>query len=117
MQKDAANFVGDIEVRKSDGKGRGLFATKHIPQGQVLLCEKPLVFSYDSDGCSFKHGVKLATSAGTKWFPQNQVSFLHHVVSKTALNAMLNRKLFSLFDGVQRDVNISPNQGTEVFDR
>lgn len=37
---DAATFVGSTEVRDSPGRGRGLFATRAIPKGAVVMAEK-----------------------------------------------------------------------------
>ncbi|SMQ54380.1 unnamed protein product [Zymoseptoria tritici ST99CH_3D7] len=37
---DAATFVGNVEVRDSPLGGRGVFATKEISAGELILCEK-----------------------------------------------------------------------------
>ncbi|KAI1765780.1 SET domain-containing protein [Hypoxylon sp. FL1150] len=37
---DAASFVGNTEVRESTGRGRGLFATRDIASGEMVMCEK-----------------------------------------------------------------------------
>lgn len=37
---DAASYNGNTEVRDSPGSGRGLFATRAIAAGEVVLCEK-----------------------------------------------------------------------------
>lgn len=37
---DAASFVGNTEVRESPGRGRGLFATRDISAGEMVMCEK-----------------------------------------------------------------------------
>jgi len=37
---DVANFTGPTEVKNSPGRGRGLFATRDIPVGQVVTGEK-----------------------------------------------------------------------------
>jgi len=41
---DNASYSGPIEVRSSPGRGRGLFTTKPVKAGELLLCEK--AFSY-----------------------------------------------------------------------
>ncbi|TVY47808.1 SET and MYND domain-containing protein [Lachnellula occidentalis] len=41
---DNASYSGPIEVRNSPGRGRGLFTTKPVKAGELLLCEK--AFSY-----------------------------------------------------------------------
>jgi tetratricopeptide (TPR) repeat protein len=37
---DAASFVSNIEVKNSPGRGRGAFATRNIPAGEIVICEK-----------------------------------------------------------------------------
>lgn len=37
---DNATYIGPVEIKGSDGRGRGLFATKDIAAGDLLLCEK-----------------------------------------------------------------------------
>jgi hypothetical protein len=37
---DHATFVGLVEVKTSPGRGRGLFTTKAVKAGELLLCEK-----------------------------------------------------------------------------
>ena len=36
---DAANFIGPIEIKWSPGKGRGLFLTRDVRAGELLLVE------------------------------------------------------------------------------
>ena len=37
---DAATFNGSTEVKDSPGRGRGLFATRDIPKGAIIMAEK-----------------------------------------------------------------------------
>jgi hypothetical protein len=37
---DAASFISNTQVRDSPGRGRGLFATRKIAPGQLVMCEK-----------------------------------------------------------------------------
>ncbi|CRG90880.1 Desmoplakin [Talaromyces islandicus] len=47
---DHADYIGPVEIREcSDpAKGRGLFATRDIYQGELLLCEKAFAITTDS---------------------------------------------------------------------
>jgi hypothetical protein len=38
---DAASFTRNTKVGKSPGRGRGLFATRNMDSGEIILCEKP----------------------------------------------------------------------------
>jgi hypothetical protein len=42
---DAATYTGPVMVKASPGRGRGLFSTKDVKAGELLLCEKAVVFS------------------------------------------------------------------------
>ncbi|KAF3065169.1 hypothetical protein GL218_02707 [Daldinia childiae] len=37
---DAASFLSNTKVEESKGRGRGLFATRDIPAGEIIICEK-----------------------------------------------------------------------------
>ena len=37
---DAASFIGNTTIKDSPGRGRGLFVTRDIPAGEVIMCEK-----------------------------------------------------------------------------
>lgn len=39
---DAATFTGATKIQDSPGKGRGLFATRNIAPGELIMCEKAL---------------------------------------------------------------------------
>jgi tetratricopeptide (TPR) repeat protein len=38
---DAASFTRNVKVGQSPGRGRGLFATRDMDSGEIILCEKP----------------------------------------------------------------------------
>lgn len=48
---DAASFISNTKVRDSPGRGRGLFATRDIPAGGIVMCEKAfcVVWSHESE--------------------------------------------------------------------
>uniref|UniRef100_A0A0C4E007 SET domain-containing protein n=2 Tax=Magnaporthiopsis poae (strain ATCC 64411 / 73-15) TaxID=644358 RepID=A0A0C4E007_MAGP6 len=46
---DCATFVGPVEIRDSPGRGRGLFATKKVKAGQLLVCEKAFGYGFVGD--------------------------------------------------------------------
>ncbi|KAL6407529.1 TPR domain-containing protein [Ilyonectria robusta] len=50
---DVASFNGHTEVRSSPGAGRGLFATRDIPPGDIVMCEKAfcVVWGYEPEAC------------------------------------------------------------------
>ncbi|KAH7066136.1 hypothetical protein BKA63DRAFT_523831 [Paraphoma chrysanthemicola] len=48
---DAATFVGNTEVKDSPSKGRGLFTTRNLSAGQLIMCEKAfcVVWGHERD--------------------------------------------------------------------
>ncbi|EON63747.1 hypothetical protein W97_02975 [Coniosporium apollinis CBS 100218] len=48
---DAASFIGDIKVGDSPGRGRGMFATRNIPVGEIVMCDKAfsVVWGHESE--------------------------------------------------------------------
>ncbi|GAB0138026.1 hypothetical protein EsDP_00006273 [Epichloe bromicola] len=43
---DCATYSAVVEIRTSPGRGRGLFTTKPVSAGQLLLCEKAFAYFY-----------------------------------------------------------------------
>ncbi|OBT61910.1 hypothetical protein VE03_08225 [Pseudogymnoascus sp. 23342-1-I1] len=46
---DHATYIGPVEVRQTASMGRGLFVTKAVKAGDLLLCEKAFLHSYALD--------------------------------------------------------------------
>ncbi|KAI1463417.1 SET domain-containing protein [Daldinia caldariorum] len=48
---DAASFLSNTKVEESKGRGRGLFATRDIPAGEIVICEKAfcVVWGHDKE--------------------------------------------------------------------
>lgn len=60
---DCATFSKIVEVRNSPGRERGLFTTKAVKAGELLLCEKAFVYGYaDPDGSKTKTHVLMNLS-------------------------------------------------------
>jgi hypothetical protein len=46
---DAATFLNNIEIGGSPGRGRGLFMTRDITAGEIVMCEKAFCMSWGHD--------------------------------------------------------------------
>jgi hypothetical protein len=44
---DCATFSKPVEIRPSPGRGRGLFTTRTVAAGELLLCEKAFSYCYE----------------------------------------------------------------------
>ena len=47
---DCASLLGPVVVKPSQGRGRGLFTTRDVVAGELLLCEKAFAYCWASDG-------------------------------------------------------------------
>jgi hypothetical protein len=43
---DHASYNGPVEVRQTESRGRGMFVTKAVKAGDLLLCEKAFIYAY-----------------------------------------------------------------------
>jgi hypothetical protein len=43
---DCATYSSPVEIRKSPGRGNGLFTTRDVKAGELLLCEKAFSYCY-----------------------------------------------------------------------
>lgn len=79
---DCATFSAPVEVRDAPGKGRGLFTTKPVSAGQLLLCEKAFGYSYAEEGANFSilmnFSTKRATAGGQAHVLTQIVQKLYH---------------------------------------
>ncbi|OAR02140.1 hypothetical protein LLEC1_07556 [Akanthomyces lecanii] len=61
---DCGTFSKNVEIRQSPGKGRGLFTTKSVVAGDLLICEKAFSYSFlDTDNGTKEHQNILLLSA------------------------------------------------------
>lgn len=43
------SYVGPVKVEKSEGRGLGLFTTKNVVAGELLICEKAFSYAYEGE--------------------------------------------------------------------
>ena len=49
---DCATYIGPVAVHDSAGRGKGLFTTRQVQAGELLLCEKAFAYCYAGDDSS-----------------------------------------------------------------
>lgn len=111
---DAADYDGPTERKESKGHGFGLFATKDIPAGAVILCEKALaiVWSHEADGWT-----ALTVDARDGQTRVQPVGLTKNLVSKLTANPSLIAKATSLFgDHTGIGTQTLIKDGTPVID-
>ncbi|KAG5655249.1 hypothetical protein KAF25_002002 [Fusarium avenaceum] len=62
---DYATFSAPVEIRESPGRGKGLFTTKAVSAGELLLCEKAFSYSFAGDKQSTKQTKILIQEDGS----------------------------------------------------
>jgi len=111
---DAADYDGPTERKESKGHGFGLFATKDIPAGSVILCEKALalVWSHEADGWT-----ALTVDARDGQTRVQPVGLTKNLVAKLTANPSLIAKATSLFgDHAGLGTQVLIKDGSPVVD-
>ena len=94
---DHASFTANVEVRPSTKKGRGLFATKNITAGELVLVEKAFAVAFESEAGSETH-IILNLNTNTGRIGSHAVLF-YQLVQKMLHNPSQARRALDLFDG------------------
>lgn len=93
---DYATFTANVVVGHSGSRGRGLFATKQINPGDLILCEKAFTTAYSSHDADTYTILNLNTNHGAVG---TQATLLFSTVQKMLYSQEQARKFFDLYDG------------------
>lgn len=117
-QLDHATYIGPIEVKASPGKGRGLFTTKPVQAGDLLLCEKAFGHAFVSrNGKGGSSQVSLLINSETdRAFMGGQADLLKQLVQKTYHNPSLAPAFFALHHGEYKPADTVSVDGNPVVD-
>lgn len=96
---DCATFIGPVAVKPSPGRGQGLFTTRAIKAGELLLCEK--AFAYCNAGTLQESGLNHLTTT---------------IIQKLWKNPSLVPKFTALQDGTHGSVERTEIDGKPVID-
>jgi tetratricopeptide (TPR) repeat protein len=78
-----ASYYGPTEIKNSPGAGRGLFATRDVEPGDIILCEKAFCVAWSHEAETFTAlACDLREDAAIKVFPAG----LHKAVVRKLLN-------------------------------
>ena len=115
---DHATYIGPIEVRNTKTKGRGVFTTKSVKAGDLLLCEKAFSHSYASeDGGAGKSRVSLLVNPErNRCTMGTQADLIKAIAQKLYRNPSLARAFTTLFHGDYEAVTTSSVDGKPVVD-
>ncbi|EME84125.1 uncharacterized protein MYCFIDRAFT_173174 [Pseudocercospora fijiensis CIRAD86] len=110
---DMSDFSGSLEIKLSSLGGRGVFASKDMEAGELVLCEKSMAVGTSNKSSAFARGLQdiLAGEASS----QRHLSLLQDICAKALVDLFINssedlrNKLFSLYAGVDFPYDASPS--------
>jgi hypothetical protein len=120
---DHATFSGPIVVKKSPGRGRGLFTTKSVKAGELLLCEKAFAHCYaapegasqqDRQGSSIT--AMLINILTKKITVGTQGNLITAIVQKLYANPSLLPKFRELHYGSHKPLSVDVVDGEPIID-
>jgi tetratricopeptide (TPR) repeat protein len=88
---DCATYSAPVDIRPSPGRGNGLFTTRAVNAGELLLCEKAFAYSFAEDNTNASR--LLMNLKTKKMILGGQASLLTQVVQKVYNNP----QMWSLF--------------------
>ncbi|EFQ24928.1 hypothetical protein CGRA01v4_06812 [Colletotrichum graminicola] len=112
---DCATYSSPVEIRDSPGRGRGLFTTKAVKAGELLLCEKAFsyVFADENDPAASKNLKILMNVVSKKITMGGQATLISTVVQKLYHNPEAALRFTELHHGDYEVANAS--QGEQVM--
>ncbi|KAK1599154.1 uncharacterized protein LY79DRAFT_505126 [Colletotrichum navitas] len=98
---DCATYSSPVEIRDSPGRGRGLFTTKAVKVGELLLCEKAFsyVFADQNDPAASKNLKILVNFDSKKMTMGGQATLVSTVVQKLYHNPEVALRFMELHHG------------------
>lgn len=124
LSLDNATYIGSVKVQESRGRGGGLFTTKNVAAGELLLCEKAFCYSYEQregeeaeDPSKIVILANILTNRGTTG---TQTHLMKNVIQKLKWNPSLLPSVSALHHGSyvpvqERYVDDGPIIDTYVF--
>ncbi|KZL69058.1 tpr domain-containing protein [Colletotrichum incanum] len=114
---DCATYSSPVEVRDSPGRGRGLFTTKAVKAGDLLLCEKAFSYIYADHSDAFsRRNVKILMNLDSKKMTMGgQATLISTVIQKLYHNPEAALRFMGLHHGDYKGVEL-PQGGQLVVD-
>jgi tetratricopeptide (TPR) repeat protein len=108
---DAGNFTKSTQVKDSPGKGRGLYASRDIAAGEIVMCEKAfcVVWAHEEDAL-----VAMTYDVRDDEIRVSPVGLSKALVQKCLNQPSQTQHLMDLFGDYQGD--ITTNNSNKVFE-
>ncbi|KAF2801437.1 uncharacterized protein BDZ99DRAFT_577577 [Mytilinidion resinicola] len=116
-QLDHATYIGPVEIRKTEKKGRGLFVTKAVKAGDLLLCEKAFGHAYVTESDEGNSKVTLLINPEkNRAFMGGQSDLIRILVQKLYHNPSVARAFTTLHHGTYEAVSTPAVDGKAIVD-
>lgn len=117
---DHATYIGPVEIRQTESKGRGLFLTKAVKAGDLLLCEKAFCHAHVGEGAggdttSSKISLLINPETG-QGVMGAQADLIKLTVQKLYRNPSLAPTFTTLYHGTYEGVNSLKVDGQPIVD-
>ncbi|KAL9609961.1 MAG: hypothetical protein Q9167_005313 [Letrouitia subvulpina] len=109
---DNATFSGNVSIQVSKGHGRGLFTTKEVTAGELLLCEKAITYCSSNDSKTSL----LVNTHTDRITLGTQADLIAASVQKLLRNPSLATQFFSLYHGDYKCVDETHVDGSPIID-
>lgn len=98
---DCANYSVPVEVRPSPGRGKGLFTTKAVKAGDLLLCEKAFAYCYaGEDDPVGRRNIKVLMSVDSNRVRMGgQANLITTIVQRLQHNPQISAPFLELHHG------------------
>ena len=118
---DRAAYIGPIEVRKCaiESHGRGLFTTKAVKAGELLLCEKAFAAAFPPNDCVARAETDLPEEAkadGSTWRKKLRAELALTTFFKLSRNPSVVSAFADLYPGPDANEEIDENTNLPEVD-
>lgn len=118
---DYATYIGPVEIRQTESKGRGLFVTKAVKAGELLLCEKAFSRAHVDEGAgnkderNSKFSLLINPETG-QGFMGAQTDLIKIIAQKLYRNPSVAPAFTALYRGVYEKAGTSTIDGKPIVD-
>lgn len=113
---DHATYIGPVAVRSTETHGRGLFTTKAVKAGDLLLCEKAFAHAFH-DPNDPTQGLALLINLQTESMTMGtQAELVRLIVQKLYKSPSLMSAITGLYHGSYEAVDVQEADGIPVVD-
>ena len=114
---DHATYLGPLQVRETEGRGRGLFLTKSVKAGQLLFCEKAFTAVYEEPDCTDKMTFVNVNINTNRITIGTQAVLVTETTQKLFRNPSLSPRLLSLHSAADSDARLTIIDEKPIIDR